>query len=156
MQVPIEIAFQNCDPSEAVRSEILRLAQRLEKFSSRITSCHVAVIREEKRSRHGGPFKIDIRIAMPGHNDVIVSRSHDDQPEREHVLVAVREAFGAAQRQVEDAVRELRGQVKIHAAEDHGRVAKFRRVRMLASSKPLMGARSISIATRFSITHSIG
>lgn len=125
MQVPIEITFQNCDPSEAVRSEILRLAQRLEKFSSRITSCHIAIIREEKRSRHGGPFKIGIRIAMPGHKDVIVNRSHDDKPEREHVMVAVREAFGAAQRQVEDAERDLRGQVKIHTAEDHGRVTKF-------------------------------
>jgi hypothetical protein len=55
----------------------------------------------------------------------VVDRRHNDASEREHVLVAIREAFDAASRQIEDIARDMRGQVKEHTAESHGRVAKF-------------------------------
>ena len=125
MQVPIEIMFQHCEPSEAVRSEIAKQVKRLEKFSARITSCHVVVTGSETRHRSGDLFKIDVRVAMPQHNDVIVTRSHGDAPEREHPLVAIRHAFDVAVRQIEDVARGMRGQVKGHAIEDHGRVTRF-------------------------------
>jgi ribosomal subunit interface protein len=125
MQTPIEIAFQHCEPSEEIRAEIARQVKRLERFSDRITSCHVTVAGPQTRHRQGELFKIDIRIAMPEHHDVIVGKTHGDAPEREHDLVAIREAFDAAVRQVEDVARDMRGQVKEHAAESHGRVTKF-------------------------------
>ncbi|MGO9673269.1 MAG: cold shock domain-containing protein [Methylocella sp.] len=125
MQTPLEIAFQNSEPSEAVRQEIAKQAKRLEKFSDRITSCRVTVVVPHTRHRHGDLFKIDIRIAMPNHKDVIVTKTHGDAQEHEHVMVAVKDAFSAAQRQVEDCVREMRGEIKPHEAEDHGRVTKF-------------------------------
>src|SRR5580704_3502815 len=34
------------------------------------------------------------------------------RPEHEHVMVAIKDAFAAAQRQIKDAAREMRGQVK--------------------------------------------
>ncbi len=125
MQVPIEISFQNSEPSEPIRAELEKQAKRLEKFSDRITSCNVAVVAPQTRHRKGDLFKIDIRIAMPEHKDIIVTKSHGDAPEHEYFAVAIKDAFAAAQRQVEDAVREMRGQVKPHEAEDHGRVTKF-------------------------------
>ncbi|WOJ89725.1 HPF/RaiA family ribosome-associated protein [Methylocapsa polymorpha] len=125
MQVPLEITFQNSEPSEAIRSEVEKHAKRLEKFHDRITSCNVTVIAPQTRHRSGDLFKIDIRIAMPEHKDVIVTKTHGDAPEHEHVEVAIKDAFAAAQRQIEDVARELRGQVKPHEVEDHGRVSKF-------------------------------
>ena len=125
MQVPLEITFDNSEPSEAIRSEVEKHAKRLEKCYDRITSCNVVVVAPQTRHRTGGLFKIDIRIAMPDHKDVIVNKTHGNMPEHEHVGVAIKDAFAAAQRQIEDAVREMRGQVKPHEAEDHGRVSKF-------------------------------
>jgi cold shock CspA family protein/ribosome-associated translation inhibitor RaiA len=125
MQVPLEITFENSEPSEAIRSEIEKHAKRLEKFHDRITSCKVAVVAPQTRHRKGEPFKIDIRIAMPEHKDIIVNKTHGDSPEHEHVTVAIKDAFGKAQRQIEDAVREMRGQVKARESADHGRVLKF-------------------------------
>jgi cold shock CspA family protein len=125
MQVPLDITFENSEPSEAIRSDVEKHAKRLEKFHDRITSCNVAVIAPQTRHRKGGLFKIDIRIAMPEHKDILVTKTHDDAPEHEHVAVAIKDAFDAAQRQIEDAVREMRGQVKPHQSEDHGAVSKF-------------------------------
>jgi ribosomal subunit interface protein len=125
MQVPLDISFDNCETSEAIRSEIEKHAMRLEKFHDRITSCHVAVIAPQTRHRAGEPFKIDIRIAMPEHKDILVTRTHGDTPGHEHVMVAIKDAFGKAQRQIEDAIRKMRGQVKAHESADHVRVSKF-------------------------------
>ena len=76
MQVPLDITFENSEPSDAIRSEIERQAKRLEKFSDRITSCNVAVITPQTRHQKGGLFKIDIRIAMPDHKNIIVTKTH--------------------------------------------------------------------------------
>jgi len=72
-----------------------------------------------------GRFGLEPSSSLPEHHDVIVDKSHGDAPEREHVLVAIREAFDAAVRQIEDVERHMRGQVKQHVGESHGRVAKF-------------------------------
>src|ERR1700736_3432670 len=77
-----------------------------------ITSCHVTVIAPTMKRRHGDLFKIDICVAMPNHKDILVSKAHGDAPEHEHVMVAIKDAFAAAQRQIKDAAREMRGQVK--------------------------------------------
>jgi ribosomal subunit interface protein len=103
--VPLDITFQNSKPSETIRSEVERQAKRLEKFHDRITSCHVTVIVPTMRHRHGELFKIDICIAMPQHKDILVSKAHGDAPEHEHVMVAIKDAFAATQRQIEDAAR---------------------------------------------------
>jgi ribosome-associated translation inhibitor RaiA len=114
MQVRPEISFPNSETSEVIRSEIEKQVQHLEKLHGRITSCKVAVIAPPARHRTGGLFKIDIRIAMPGHEDILVTKSHGDAREREHVMVAIKDAFAAAQRQIEDAVRKMRGDAKSH------------------------------------------
>jgi len=125
MQTPVEIAFRHCEPSEEIRAEIMAQAQRLEKFSSRITSCRVVVNGPETRHRSGDLFHIQLRIAMPERKDVVVDRRRGDAGEREYALVAIREAFAAAVRQIEDAARDMRGEVKTHATEGHGRVASL-------------------------------
>ena len=61
----------------------------------------------------------------PGGLKPVVDRCHNDASEREHVLVAIREPFDAVSRQIEDIARDMRGQIKEHTAESHGRVAKL-------------------------------
>src|SRR5277367_3082876 len=99
MQTPVDIAFRHCEPSEEIRSEIAAQVQRLEKFSPRITSCRVVVTGPQTGHRRGG-FEVELRIEMPEHNEVVV----------------------AAVRQIENVMREFRGQVKHHAEASHGRV----------------------------------
>ena len=124
MQVPVEIAFRHCEPSDEIRSEVAKQVRRLEKFSPRVTSCRVVVAGPETR-RRGGLFEVELRIAMPEHNDIAVDTSHGDAPQHEHALVAIRDAFDAAVRQIEDLAREMRDQVKEHVETDRGRVRKF-------------------------------
>ncbi len=124
MQTPPEIAFHQFEPTEAVRAEVARQVERLERFSDRITSCRLKVSKTARRQQ-GDLFQVALRVAMPGHKDVVVDRAHGDSPEHEHAVVAIRDAFDAAVRQIEDAMRDLRGEVKAHGAPAHGKVARF-------------------------------
>ncbi len=125
MQVPVEIAFRHCEPSGEIRSEVAKQVRRLEKFSPRVTSCRVVVTGPETRHRRGGLFEVELRIAMPEHNEIVVDTLHGDAPQHEHALVAIRDAFDAAVRQIEDLARKMRDQVKEHVETDRGRVTKF-------------------------------
>ncbi len=125
MQVPAEITFKNYEPSELVRAEIAKQTGKLEKFSNRLTSCRVILQAPQTRHRKGEPFKLNLEVAMPQHKDIIVTRSHGDVSEHEHVLVAIRDAFDAAGRQIEDAMRDLRDETKVHIEERHGHITKF-------------------------------
>jgi len=125
MQVPVELVFQHCDPTDEIRSAVARQVERLERFSDRITSCRVVVAGPHSRHRQGDLYEVDVRIAMPGRKDVVVGKRREDAPERQHPLVAIREAFDLAVRQIEDAMRDMEGVVKEHAVEAHGKVSKF-------------------------------
>ncbi len=125
METPVEIVFRRYEPSNEVRAEVAAQARRLEKFSPRITSCRAVVTGPNARRRAGDLFQVELRIAMPGRKDIIVDRQHGDAPEHEHAFVAIRQAFDAARRQIEEAQRDLRGEVKVHAPQSHGRVAKL-------------------------------
>jgi ribosome-associated translation inhibitor RaiA len=114
MQTPAEITYRHCEPTEGMRAEIAAQLARLEKFGERITSCRVVVEGPQTRHRNGVSYKVTLFIAMPQHKDVVVN-AHD-APQREHPRVAIREAFNEAIRGVEEAEREMRGQVKQHAA----------------------------------------
>ena len=125
MQTPIEVTFEHCESSPEIWAEIAKQAKRLEKFGPLVTSCRVAIGRPNARRRSGDLFAVHLHIALPERKDVVVDRTHGDAPEREHALVAIREAFDAAVRQVEEAAREMRGPIKTRLAQAHGRVTKF-------------------------------
>ena len=125
MQTPVEIAFRHYHPSDEVRAEIAAQARRLEQLNARITSCRVVVTGPQNRHRNGDVFDVELRIAMPNHKDIIVDRCRDEAPEREHALVAIREAFGAARRQIEDAERKVHDSLKLYAPINGGPVAKL-------------------------------
>jgi cold shock CspA family protein/ribosome-associated translation inhibitor RaiA len=125
MQTPPEITFKHFEPSEHVRERVDRELARLEHFHPRITSCQVVVERATKRRRVGDIYEVRIFAALPGGREIAVSRSPGDDGDHEDVLLAIRDAFQAANRQLEDVQRLQRGDVKAHNGPPHGRIARF-------------------------------
>lgn len=115
MQVPLQIVVRNTPHSPALDARIREKALKLEEFDPRITSCRVAVEESSRHRSQGRQFSVRIDLRVPGH-EIAVTREHD-----EDVYVALRDAFDAAKRQLEDAVREMRGDVKAHNVEGGSR-----------------------------------
>lgn len=119
MQIPLQITFHGAPRSEALETRIRDKVAHLEKFHPRMTSCRVAVEERDRHRHQGKEFRIRLDIRVPEH-EIVVNRDH-----HEDVYVALRDAFAAAARQLEDVVREQRGDVKVHAIPQHGQVVRL-------------------------------
>ena len=124
MQAPLQITFRHMDSSEAVAARIRERAGELERFSDRIISCRVVVECRHPRRRQGNLFRIRVDLKIPG-REIAVGRDPAAHHSHEDVYVAIRDAFDAARRVLEDHVRERRGEVKLHAVPEHGRIARL-------------------------------
>ena len=124
MQVPLQITFRHMDTSEALAARIRERAEELDRFFDRIVSCRVAVECRHPRHQKGNLFHVRVDLNVPG-REIVVGRGPAATHAHEDAYVAVRDAFDAIRRLLEDHVRERRGDVKLHAVPDHGRIARL-------------------------------
>ncbi|MBS0298857.1 MAG: ribosome-associated translation inhibitor RaiA [Proteobacteria bacterium] len=119
MEVTLQITTRDIPHSEALESHIREKAEKLEKFYPHIMSCRIVVELPHKHHHQGRMFDVHIDMTVPG-GEIVVNRvAHED------VYVAVRDAFDAAKRQLEDHARKQRGATKTHAPVLHGKVTQL-------------------------------
>ena len=126
MQLPLQITFRHMESSDAVTARIRERAGELERFFDRIMSCRVVVECRHPRRQQGNLFHVRVDLKGPG-REIVVGRDPAAHHAHEDVYVAIRDAFDAARRVLEDHVRERRGEVKLHAVPEHGRIARLLR-----------------------------
>lgn len=103
MQVPLEITFRGFPHSDAVETRIREKTAKLEQVCSQIISCRVAVEAEHHHQHQGNLYHVRIDLSVPN-KQIVVSREHHDKQAHEDVYVALRDAFDAARRQLENHV----------------------------------------------------
>lgn len=119
MQVPLQIVFRGFQRSQALEHAIRERADKLEEFHPRITSCRVTVEELGRHQHQGRQFQVGVDVRVPGHEFVSNRDHHED------VYVALRNAFDAVKRQLEDIARLARGDVKTHPLSRHGRITRL-------------------------------
>ncbi len=124
MQLPLEITFRNMEPSDAVEAKVRERAEKLDHFAKNIMGCRVIVEAPHKHQHKGGIYHIRIDLTVPG-DELSVSREHGLDHAHEDVYVAIRDAFDAARRQLEDFERRRRGKTKTHEVAPHGRIVEL-------------------------------
>jgi ribosomal subunit interface protein len=125
MQLPLQISFRNMDASDMVEARIREKAAKLDRFADRIMSCRVVVEAPNRRGHKGKLYHVRIDMTVPGGGEIVVNREAPENHAHEDVYVAVRDAFNAAARQLEDSTRKRRGDVKAHETPLHGKVTRM-------------------------------
>jgi len=115
MDFPLDISFRNMDPSPAVEARIREKAAKLGRLYNRIIGCTVVVEAPHRHHHKGKLYSVHIDISVPG-KDLVVDRAKPLDHAHEDVYLAVRDAFKAAERRLEDHARRMRGDVKTHNA----------------------------------------
>lgn len=108
MQIPLQITVRDIEQSDALETRIRDKAKKLDEFFNHIMSCRVVVEMPHKHHQQGKQFGVRIDIGVAG-GEIVVNRDH-----AEDVYVALRDAFDAAKRQVQEYARKLHGDVKKH------------------------------------------
>jgi ribosomal subunit interface protein len=124
MQSPIQIAFRNLKHSGAIEAKIRERAEKLDKYYEHIMSCRVVVEGNHKHHHKGNLYHVRIHLTVP-EGELVASREPDQHQAHEDVYVAIRDAFDAVRRQLEDYARRRRGKVKHHETPAHGRVVEI-------------------------------
>lgn len=124
MKIPLQITFRNLEPSDAIEAKIRAKSEKLERFAEDIMSCRVIVEAPHKHHHKGVTYAVKIDITLPG-TEIIADRHPDQHHAHEDVYVAIRDAFDAAYRQLEDYVRERRHKVKHHETAPHGHIKEI-------------------------------
>ena len=123
---PLQIAFRNIDPSPAIETKVRTAARKLARFHGRITTCRVVVAAPEKQHHRERLFMVRISLVVPG-GTIWINRGSHLKLAHTDVYVAIRDAFNAAVRQLEDFVRRHESKVKRHEPEPHGVVSMMNR-----------------------------
>ena len=119
MNAMLQITIRDVPHSDALDAKIREKAEKLEKFYPHMMRCRVVVEVPHKHKHQGRIFNVRLDITVPG-NELVVNRDAD-----EDVYVAVRDAFDAAKRQLEDYARRQRHDVKVHVPVLHGKVVRL-------------------------------
>ncbi|MGH7852449.1 MAG: HPF/RaiA family ribosome-associated protein [Candidatus Binatia bacterium] len=148
MKTPLQITFRNMPHSDAIEENVREKAAKLDSLFDGITSCRVIVEAPHRHHHKGKAYVVRIDMAVPS-GELVVNRApkrldaakapHLEELEKdltehhepskhaahEDVYVAIRDAFNAAGRKLQNYARRRRGQKKNHEAPPVARVAKL-------------------------------
>lgn len=98
MQIPLQITCRDFPLSEAIADKIRQQAEKLHRFSDRITNCQVVLEAPHQHHRQGNIYHVRINLTLPG-EELVIDRASQDHS-HEDLYVAIRDAFAAAQRKL--------------------------------------------------------
>jgi len=103
--LPLEVQANGVIVTPEANAYLHERIERLRRFYPRIISCRVVLDAPESHHRQGGPYRVGIQVEVPG-ADAHINRQQDG-----NLHVAIRGAFDAAQRVLQDHARKQRGEV---------------------------------------------
>jgi ribosomal subunit interface protein len=119
--IPLQITFRDLEPTEAIEANIRKKAEKLERFSDHLMSCRVIIEAPHRHHRKGRLFHVRVDLGVVG-GELVVTREGPLDHAHEDVYVAIRDAFDATIRQLEDFERKRRGKIKAHEVPVHGKI----------------------------------
>jgi len=119
MDLPLQVTARDIELTDAIKTEIAERAEKLDKFYDRIMRCKVMVECPKRHQNDGKLYNLRIVIKVPGAELTVKRELNKD------LYVAIRDAFDAARRKLEDFAREQRGIVKHHEEPPRGRISSL-------------------------------
>lgn len=118
--LPVQITIRDIPASSTLESHIRTKTSKLEQFHDRLTSCRVVVEFQQKHKHRGKLYNVRIDITVPGKEMVTTKKTDED------IYIAIRDAFAAITRQLDNHSHKRHGRVKTHSDVMHGHVARMR------------------------------
>ena len=112
----LQITARNLELSETIKEDIRIKTGKLGTYYDHIMSCRVVVESPHRHHHEGVLYNVRIEMRVPDAELVV-----KHQPDKD-LDVAIRDAFDSARRQLEDFVRQQRGDIKHHEETPHGEI----------------------------------
>ena len=107
MNENLQITFRGMSSSPAIELLIRERTERLARFSSLVQRCHVVVEQPHRHHHKGRAYSVRLDLVTPA-DEVVVSRESDECAGHAPLQSAIRDAFDAATRQLEERLARRR------------------------------------------------
>jgi len=107
MELPLTITAQDITLPETIEKTVREKASKLEKFYDRLIGCHVRISGPSRHHKNGGLFEVSIDLSVPGSELVVNHKAHED------LSVAIRQAFTAARRRLDEFAKLHREELRV-------------------------------------------
>ena len=124
MELPLSVTFRGMDSSPALERDISHQVEKLERRFGRIMSCRVVVESPPKHKTKGRIYQVSVDLKVPG-REIAANSTGGKNAAHEDMHVAIRDAFDAVKRRLQDHARKGQGAVKAKETPDHGRIARL-------------------------------
>ncbi|WP_148377721.1 HPF/RaiA family ribosome-associated protein [Maritimibacter fusiformis] len=125
MQIPLELSFQHLEPEDEIKDYVRERVDYLGQLYDGITSCRVHVALPQHSKQTGHTYDITIEVRVPG-TELVVSDRKGNRPERQHLRIALRDAFAIIERDLKIYRQKMRGEVKTLDGMLQGTIAEIR------------------------------
>ena len=113
MHTPVEIHFHGIEKSEAVEQRVLDKVAKLEKHFGRMTRCRVVLEAPHRNPQKPKVFQIKIEISLPRRQPIVVRHEREGSHAHEELPLAIREAFEAVLRKLDDVGSKIGARTKL-------------------------------------------
>jgi ribosome-associated translation inhibitor RaiA len=113
MTMPVEVHFHGLEKSTAVEERVREKVDKLARHFDRMTHCRVVVEAPHRNPQRPKIYQIKIEVGMPGRSPIVVSHERAGSDATEELGLALRDAFEAALRKVEDVSTKLSQRSKL-------------------------------------------
>lgn len=124
MQLLPQITFRHMEASSAMEDAIRHRIAELDQFHHHIMSCRVVMEPESRHSQSGNIYRVRIDVTVPG-RELVVSRESGMNQSHADAYVAIRDAFDAMRRKLDEDVQRRQGEIKHHDTPPHGKIAEL-------------------------------
>ena len=108
MPATLQISFRNMDPTAWAEALVRSRVEELDHVSDRVSACRVVLDASHRRHRQGRQYQVHIELAVPN-GPIAVTRDAGENHAHEDLKLAIRDAFDAARRQLQDHTRRMEG-----------------------------------------------
>lgn len=124
MELPLSVTFKGMGSSPAIESDVAHQVEKLERRFGRIMSCRVVIEAPHRHHRRGRLYNVSVDLKIPGH-EIAANSTGPKNHAHEDMHVAVRDAFAAVMRRLQDHVRKEQGAIKTKVVPLHGHVTRL-------------------------------
>lgn len=117
--LPLQITIREMSCSPALKENIRDRVEKLSQYFERISRCRVVIDLADKNKHQGKLYNVRIDLSLPRKSLVVTRKVNED------VYIAIRDAFDALTRQLEEHARKRHGRVKAHSDVHHGHVKRI-------------------------------
>ena len=98
MQVPLELTFRHVEKSDEIEVLVREEVQKLEQKCDHISSCRVAIEKNQKFQERGAPYRVRITVTVPPGHEITAKQSESKGDLHEPLSTVIRKTFAAAER----------------------------------------------------------